>query len=94
MAGAALYCDKKMNTLNIHHTLQCKDLQVTADRDDSHLRLNIMMPNGSLTSVDFYGAMITKLQTQINHAIQLVPGLAVWKGEDFVGPVATNSETN
>ena len=80
-----------MSELRIHHTLQCKDLQIEADRDSSRLRINILMPNGMMTSIDCYGAMIAKLQKEINLAIQVVPGLLVWKGQDYTGPTAEES---
>jgi len=59
---------------------------VLADRDNSHLRLVFLMPNGQTTNVDIYGVLITELQRAVNEVVQQVPGLALWKGEDYRGP--------
>ena len=58
---------------------KCTALQVSANRDESLLKLSLQMADGKVVVVDFNGELITALQAHVNGAIQSVPGLAVWK---------------
>ncbi len=58
---------------------KCVRFSVSSNRDESLLRLTMEMEDGKAAVVDFNGEFITKFQTTLNHAIQVVPGLASWR---------------
>ena len=55
---------------------------IETHRDESLLRLKFKNEDGNQTNVDFSGEEITKFQDALNKAIQVTPGLAVWKKPD------------
>lgn len=53
---------------------------IETHRDESLLRLKFHNTDGNVAIVDLNGEFITKFQNELNQAIKVTPGLAVWKG--------------